>query len=130
MEFTRSLGIETLHAGDGECRIDAEIQPLHLSQAERVHGGFLFTLLDTAMGRAVISSLPAGRGCATVECKINFFRPVRTGTLVTLARIVNQTRSTAYAEGSITNSDGKLVARASGTFFLTDTLAQSERERL
>jgi len=39
-------------------------------------------------------------------------------------------RSVAYAEGSIVNDDGKLVARASGTFFLTETLVQSERERL
>ena len=39
-------------------------------------------------------------------------------------------RSVAYAEGSIVNDEGKLVARASGTFFLTETLVQSERERL
>jgi len=130
VEFTQALGIETLHASDGECRIDIAIQPRHLSQAERVHGGLLFTLLDTAMGRAVISSLPPGRGCATGECNINYFRPVQRGTLATVGRLVNKTRSTAYAEGSITDSDGKLVARASGTFFLTETLVQSERERL
>ena len=101
-----------------------------LSQAERAHGGFLFTLLDTAMGRAVISALPEGRGCATLECKINFFRPVQSGELVAIGRVVNVTRATAYAEGSITNADGKRVASASGTFFLTETLVQSERERL
>jgi acyl-CoA thioesterase len=130
VEFTRTLGIQTLKAGDGECRIEIEIQPIHLSQAERVHGGFLFTLLDTAMGRAVLSTLPAGRGCATLECKINYFRPVQTGALVTIGRAINTTRATAYAEGSISNDEGKLVARASGTFFLTETLVQSDRERL
>lgn len=130
MEFTRALGIQTTRTHDGECRIEIEIQPIHLSQAERAHGGFLFTLLDTAMGRSVLSTLPAGRGCATLECKINYLRPVQEGALVTIGKVVNVTRSTAYAEGSITNAEGKLVACASGTFFLTETLVQSERERL
>ena len=40
------------------------------------------------------------------------------------------TRKTAYAEGSITNAAGQLVARASGTFFLTETMAQADRERV
>lgn len=130
MEFTDALGVQVTHAESGECRIDLEIQPLHLSRAERVHGGVLFTLLDTAMGRAVISRLPEGRGCATVECKINYFRPVQAGALVTVGRVVNLSRSVAYAEGSITNDEDKLVARASGTFFLTETMVQAERERL
>lgn len=103
---------------------------MHMSRADRAHGGLLFTLLDTVMGRAVISALPEGRGCATVECKINFFRPVQRGSLVATAELKNLTRSTAYAEGSIENTEGKLVARASGTFFLTETLVQAERERV
>jgi acyl-CoA thioesterase len=130
VEFTRTLGIQTTRTDDGECRIEIEIQPIHLSQAERAHGGFLFTLLDTAMGRAVLSTLPAGRGCATLECKINYLRPVQEGALVTIGKVVNVTRSTAYAEGSITNAEGRLVACSSGTFFLTETLVQTERERL
>jgi acyl-coenzyme A thioesterase PaaI-like protein len=40
------------------------------------------------------------------------------------------TRRLAYAEGEILNDQGKLLARASGTFFLTDTLRQGERERV
>jgi acyl-coenzyme A thioesterase PaaI-like protein len=43
---------------------------------------------------------------------------------------VNLGRRVAYAEGQINNEEGKLVARATGTFFLTDTLQQSERERV
>ena len=130
MEFTKKLGMRTTQSASGECRVDVELGPGHMSQAERAHGGVLFTLLDSAMGRAVISALPEGRGCATVECKINFFRPVQKGRLVATGKVVNLSRRVAYAEGSIVNDDGKLVARASGTFFLTETLVQSERERL
>ena len=85
VEFTKELGIETTHEADGVCRLDVELAPIHMSRACRVHGGFLFTLLDTAMGRSVLSALPDGRGCATVECKINYFRPVQTGALVATA---------------------------------------------
>lgn len=130
MEFTKTLGMRTTHPATGECRVEVELKPIHMSQAERVHGGVLFSLLDTAMGRAVLSALPDGRGCATVECKINYFRPVQKGGLVATGKLVNLSRRVAYAEGSIVNDEGKIVARASGTFFLTETLVQSERERL
>ena len=110
MEFTQELGIRTTREEDGQCRLDVLLRPIHMSRAGRAHGGLLFTLLDTAMGRAVISSLPEGRGCATVECKINFFRPVKEGELVATGEVKNVTRSMAYAEGSVTNREGKLVA--------------------
>jgi acyl-CoA thioesterase len=130
VEFTQELGIRTTREEDGQCRLAVVLRPIHMSRAGRAHGGVLFTLLDTAMGRAVISSLPEGRGCATVECKINYFRPVKEGELVATGEVKNVTRSMAYAEGSISNGEGKVVARASGTFFLTKALVQSERERV
>ena len=115
---------------DGESRLELQLQPMHMSMAERAHGGVLFTMLDSALGRAVLSSLPEGRGCATVECKINYFRPVQQGLLVATGEVKSRTRSLAYAEGAIVDEAGKVVARASGTFFLTETLVLSERERL
>lgn len=130
LEFTESLGFRTLGMRDGAFLIEVALEPRHLSRAERVHGGVLFSLLDTALGRAVIEELPPGRGCATVEIKINYFRPVQHGVLRAAGRCVQKTRSLAYAEGDVTNEEGKLLARATGTFFLTDTLRQPERERV
>jgi len=115
---------------DGSFHLALELRPKHMSRAERVHGGVLFTLLDTALGRAIIASLPEGRGCATVEIKINYFRPVQQGRIIAIGRVKETTRSLAYAEGEILNDQGKVLARASGTFFLTDTLRQGERERV
>jgi acyl-CoA thioesterase len=87
-------------------------------------------MLDTALGRAVIEELPPGRGCATVELKINYFRPVQRGRIRASGRCVQRTKSLAYAEGDIVNEEGKLLARATGTFFLTDTMRQPDRERV
>ncbi|NNL66760.1 MAG: PaaI family thioesterase [Myxococcales bacterium] len=129
-DFTRMLGMETTRCEDGTCVIEVELEARHQSIAERAHGGVLFTLLDTAMGRAVISRLPAGRGCATVEAKINFLRPTGQGRIRAEGRALDLTRRTAYAEGTLTDAEGRVLARSSGTFFLTDTVKQSERERV
>jgi uncharacterized protein (TIGR00369 family) len=129
-EFTRNLGVEMIGVVDGDFVLELELRPDHMSRAERVHGGVLFTLLDTALGRAIIEELPPGRGCATVEMKINYFRPIQHGRIRARARLKEMTRRLAYAEGEILNAEGKVLARASGTFFLTETMRQQDRERV
>jgi uncharacterized protein (TIGR00369 family) len=101
-----------------------------MSRAQRVHGGVLFTLLDTALGGAVVNALPRGQGAATLEMKVNYFRPIQHGRVIAEGRLVNRSRHTAYAEGEVTNEEGKILAKASGTFFVTETLVQAERSRL
>jgi uncharacterized protein (TIGR00369 family) len=130
LEFTDYLGFRTLGMQGGVFVIELDLEPRHLSRADRAHGGVLFALLDTALGRAVIEELPEGRGCATVEMKINYFRPVQGGTIRATGRCLQKTKSLAYAEGDVANADGKLLARATGTFFLTDTIRQRDRERV
>lgn len=130
VEFTHQLGIETARNTEGECVMELLLEGRHMSRAERAHGGVLFTMLDTAMGRAVISRLPEGQGCATLEAKINFLRPIQHGRIRATGRLLDMTRRTAYAEGTLTDADGRVLARASGTFFLTETMQQAERERV
>ena len=130
VEFTDYLGIRTLGMQDGAFVLELDLERRHMSRAQRVHGGVLFSLLDTALGRAVIERTAPGRGCATVELKINYFRPVQFGTVRASGRCVQKTKSLAYAEGDIVNGEGKLLARATGTFFITQTMEQPERERV
>ena len=130
MEFTEWMGIEWENAPENTARLALKLREEHMSRANRVHGGVLFTLLDTALGTAVVKSLERGRGCATLELKINYFRPIQEGTIRAEGRLVNRSRRTAYAEGEVVNEEGKILAKASGTFFITDTMLQSERERL
>jgi uncharacterized protein (TIGR00369 family) len=129
-EFTRQMGVEIVGMEDDCFILELELADQHMSRAERAHGGVLFTLLDTALGRAILHHLPEGRGCATVEIKVNYFRPVRSGRIRARGRMKELTRSLAYAEGDLINAEGKVLARASGTFFLTDTMRQGDRERV
>lgn len=130
MAFSEKMGTERLDSDKGVVRLALQLDDSHMSRAKRVHGGVFFTLLDTAQGGAVISVLPEGRGCATLEMKINFFRPAQYGRVVATGRVVNMSRNTAYTEGELVDGEGKVLAKASGTFFLTATRQQSERERV
>ena len=87
-------------------------------------------MLDTVMGRAIISRLPSGRGCATIDAHINYFRPALHGRIRAVGECIRMTRRTAYAEGTLLDEEGNMLARASGTFFLTETLEQADRERI
>ena len=128
-DFNRFLGMEIGRAGDGECEMVLDTDERHMSIAQRVHGGVFFTTVDTAMGRAVVSTLEEGRGCATIEAKINYFRPVQSGRVRVIARCTNKSRRTAYTEAEIRDEDDRLIAKATGTFMLTETMVQTERER-
>jgi len=117
--ISQLLGFEvvTAHAGVGKARIQVDERLMHPHQI--VHGGVIFTLADTAMGMALMSVLPAGAPFGTVEAKINFLLPVRTGELLAEAGIVHQGRSTAVLEATVYNIDGeerRAIARILGTF--------------
>jgi len=129
-EFAADMGIEFVGVIDGATTLQLELSQKHMSRANRVHGGVLFTLLDSALGRSILHFLPEGRGCATVEIKVNYFRPIQSGRVTARGWKRELTRSLGYAEGEVVNEEGKVLARASGTFFLTNTLRQEDRERI
>lgn len=82
-----------------------------------VHGGIMSTLLDSAMGCAVHTSLPEGAGYTTLELKVNFVRPVPLDgeRLLCEGNVVHLGRKVATTEGRITNAQGKLVAHGTST---------------
>ena len=80
-----------------------------------VHGGVLYSMADTGMGAALAHLLENNEACATIEIKISYFKPVRTGTLECKSMVINKGRTIASLESEILN-DGKLVAKAHGTF--------------
>ena len=82
-----------------------------------VHGGYLATLLDTALGCAVHSVLAAGEAFSTIEMSIRFIRPVTeaTGHIRADGRLVNRSRNIAVAEGRILSEDGKVIAHGAET---------------
>lgn len=85
-----------------------------------VHGGMLSTLLDSAIGCAVHTTLPAGTAYTTVELHVNFVRPVTaaTGALRCEGSVIHAGRTIATGEGRVTGPDGKLYAHGTATCLL------------
>jgi uncharacterized protein (TIGR00369 family) len=82
-----------------------------------IHGGWAATLLDSCMGCAVHTTLPAGRGYTTVEFKLNLVRQIMpdTGPLRAEGKVVNGGRTIATSEGRLYGPDGKLYAHGTET---------------
>jgi uncharacterized protein (TIGR00369 family) len=89
----------------------------HYNPIGSVHGGYAATLLDSAMGLAVHSALPAGSGYTTLEFKISFIRGMTkdTGAVRSEGRTLNVGRRAATAEARITDAKGRLLAHATTT---------------
>ena len=80
-----------------------------------VHGGILCDIADAAMGMAYASGLDEGETFTTLELKINFLKPVRTGRLTATGRVVKAGRTVGLVECDVTDEQERLVARATST---------------
>lgn len=114
------LDITILEVSEGRAVLGATPAAQHTNGIGIVHGGLAATLLDTALGCAVNSLLPAGRIFTTLEVKVNFTRAIRedVGPLRCEAWVVHAGRRTATAEGRVVDAGGKIYAHATGTWIL------------
>jgi uncharacterized protein (TIGR00369 family) len=89
----------------------------HYNPIGSVHGGYAATLLDSAMGLAVHTTLPAGTGYTTLEFKISFIKGMSedSGVVRSEGKVLSFGRRAATAEGRITDSKGRLLAHATTT---------------
>jgi len=89
----------------------------HYNPIGTVHGGFTATLLDSALGCAIFSTIAKGDTWTTLELKFNFVRPLtkETGPVRAEGRIVHRGRTVATSEGDLKDRAGKLYAHATTT---------------
>jgi uncharacterized protein (TIGR00369 family) len=111
------LNFRILAVAPGEVTFRGTPSFSHFNPMGAVHGGWYGTLLDSAMGCAVATTLPKGRWYTTLEYKVNLTRALPAGTEVDCtARVSHAGRSTGVAEGWIRGvEDGKLYATGSTT---------------
>jgi uncharacterized protein (TIGR00369 family) len=111
-------GIEAVEFAPGRAVWAATPDERHVSLIGTVHGGYSALLLDSALGTAVHTRLPAGTGYATLELSVNYIRPVlpSTGRVICEATAIHVGRTMATAEARLTRErDGKLLAHAKTT---------------
>src|SRR5512132_3173901 len=100
--ISRVLGFRLAEVEEGRAVFAVQPNESHYNPIGVVHGGLLATVLDSAMGCAVHSTLPAGAGYTTLEVKVNYTRAalVDTGLLRCEAKIIHRGKQTATAEGT------------------------------
>lgn len=113
--FAKLIDLRYLEQGPGHSRCKVTIDQKHLNPNKVVHGAVIFALADIGMGAAVHPTLGEGELCATVEIKINYFKPVRDGDLVCTTTLVNRGKTLANLDSSVHCGD-MLVAKANGTY--------------
>jgi uncharacterized protein (TIGR00369 family) len=111
------LNFQLVELSEGHAVFAVEPKEYHYNPIGVVHGGLAATLLDSAMGCAVHSTLPAGAGYTTLEIKVNFVRPMtaETGRIRAEAKLIHLGGRTATAEGRVIDEAGKLYAHATTT---------------
>jgi uncharacterized protein (TIGR00369 family) len=111
------FGFQIVRVADGEVEFTCAPDESAYNPIGVVHGGLVCTLLDTVIGCAVHSSLPAGVAYTSIELKVNYLRPVHgdRGLLSARGWLTKPGRRVAFAEGEVRDPDGKLLATASGT---------------
>lgn len=115
MPVSRLVGMSVESVEDGSAICSMIASEKHWNPFNTVHGGILCDLSDLAMGVAFMTTLQPGEGLATIELKINYLRPARTGKLTAHAIVAHRGRSTGFVECTITDEAGKLIAKSSST---------------
>jgi uncharacterized protein (TIGR00369 family) len=89
----------------------------HYNPMASVHAGFAATLLDTALGAAIFSTVAKGEGWTTLELKLNLVRAMTqdTGLVRAEGRVIHRGRSIATSEGDLKDGAGRLYAHGTTT---------------
>jgi uncharacterized protein (TIGR00369 family) len=115
--IAETLDFQLIEADYGKAVFQGTPQLRHYNPLGSVHGGWYATLLDSALGCAVHTTLPSGMAYTTAEVSVNIVRAAttRTGPLRAIGQIVHSGRQLATAEARIVGPDGKLYAHGTTT---------------
>jgi uncharacterized protein (TIGR00369 family) len=111
------VGFHLTEVENGRAVFESAPDFRHYNPIGTVHAGFTATLLDSALGCAIFSTLAKGDTWTTLELKLNLVRPLTkdTGPVRAEGRILHRGRTVATSEGDLKDSAGKLYAHATTT---------------
>jgi uncharacterized protein (TIGR00369 family) len=115
------MDLDLVEVGEGRATFEGHPAEQHYNPIGVVHGGYVATLLDSAMGCAVETLQSADTGYTTLELKVNFTRPltVDTGPVLAEGTVVHAGSRVATAEGRVFSArTGKLLAHGSSTLMI------------
>ncbi len=128
--FHAEVGFRVLaeKSGRGYCTVSGKVEARHLNINGVVHGGVYATILDTAMGGAVVSLLTEEETTATTSLYVEFLRAAREGGVLTaVGRVLRRGRHIAFAEGNLVGREGERLSQARGTWYIWSAADRAPR---
>ena len=118
--MAETMSMRLIAVGDGSATFEGIPSPRYYNPQMRLHGGYAATLIDSALGCAVQTRLPAGVGYGTIELKVNYVRKIdaEVGRLICTGTVIHAGRTMFTAEARDVDEKGKLYAHGSGTFLV------------
>jgi uncharacterized protein (TIGR00369 family) len=115
--ITELIGFELVELGEGRASFALDPAQRHYNPLGTVHGGIAATLLDSAMGCAVHTTLGEDEAYTTLELKVNYVRAITeaTGRVVATGSVIHRGGRVATAEARLTDDDGRLLAHGTST---------------
>jgi uncharacterized protein (TIGR00369 family) len=106
------LGMDVVEVGDGVATFELSPDTRMLNPIGSIHGGIAATLLDSCMGCAVHTTLPAGVGYTTAQLNVHYLRAMQPGMgpVRATGTVVHRGRKQSTAEGKLYDADGRLLA--------------------
>ncbi|MEZ5292263.1 MAG: PaaI family thioesterase [Vicinamibacterales bacterium] len=111
------MGLELVDAAPGTAVFAADPGEHLYNPSGVVHGGFAATILDSAVGCAVYTTVEGGDTYTTIELKVNYVKAITTATgrVRATGRVLHRGRRTVVAEGRLEDASGRLLAHATTT---------------
>lgn len=113
--FGELIGLDFTELRKGFALCTLEVDAKLFNPHKVLHGGVIYSMADTGMGAALYSLLEKDESCATIELKINYFKPVKSGTLICTTEVVHKGKKIAVLESEVKNGKD-IVAIAIGTY--------------
>ena len=114
--YARLLGVQVVSENDEGVELSLEARYDHEREGGILHGGVMMSLLDMAMAGSVARTLEPGQRTASVSITTDFLRPATRGELRAKATLVRRGSTMAFPVGELYDSQGRLVARATGVW--------------
>jgi acyl-CoA thioesterase len=116
--FHQWVGLHLVSVGDGTAELVMDLRPHHFNPQGIVHGGIITAVADTSIGLALRSRLPVGLTHRTAQLNVHFLAKGEGNRLVGHGRAVHLGQRMGYGESDVLDGDGRLLARATGTFIV------------
>jgi uncharacterized protein (TIGR00369 family) len=118
--IARLMGFTLVEVSEGFALFECEPAEFHYNPIGAVHGGLACTLLDSALGCAGHTTLPAGVGYTSVDLNVRYLRPIThaSGVLRATGRVIKPGRRVIFTEGELADAAGRVVATATSSLLV------------